>query len=286
MLTLNITVMAKFRKQNKVKALFLFILCANLSFAQLNSFIRNGVIKSYNQTKDTIIELSYLNDTIFGFYKIKYKNGKTIEEGFRNNFKVKTYYYYSNKPNSKGYFTGAKVIKYSKLLNPKDTFEMLKHDLLHSFKEGESKVYSINGKLESYCKYSIITDKENLSTINHDSCIYYYPSGNIKNIEVITPNYEIENQFYENGLLKNKIYRIMKHSELIYGTHDNYYPSGRLKNTASFSFMGRKKDGIEQEYNEKGQLILVSHFKDGLLIKSLGIDKSGKLKEIKIPPSD
>ena len=51
------------------------------------STIRDGMIASYSQNRDTLIEISYKNDTIFGEYRIKYKD-VLIEEGFRNNFKV------------------------------------------------------------------------------------------------------------------------------------------------------------------------------------------------------
>ena len=129
--------------------------------------------------------------------------------------------------------------------------------------------------------YAITTNKENISTTKQDSCVCYYMSGNIQNSELITPNYEVENQFYENGILQSKRYIILKESKSIYGTYDGYYPNGKLKKTESFSYVDTKKDGIEQEYNEKGTLISVSYYKEGLRSKLLVLDKSGKLKEIK-----
>ena len=244
------------------------------------STIRDGMIASYSQNRDTLIEISYKNDTIFGEYRIKYKD-VLIEEGFRNNFKVKKFEYYSYKPNSKGYQTGSTIIQYNKLSQPKDTFEMLKYDLENSLIEGLRKKYYANGKLKSRCMYAITTNKENISTTKQDSCVCYYMSGNIQNSELITPNYEVENQFYENGILQSKRYIILKESKSIYGTYDGYYPNGKLKKTESFSYVDTKKDGIEQEYNEKGTLISVSYYKEGLRSKLLVLDKSGKLKEIK-----
>ena len=91
-------------------------------------------------------------------YKIKFR-GKILEEGFKNNFKLKSMYYLSGIPNKKGFQTGFETIQYQKPKAFKDTFEMLKYDLSRSLVEGLKKEYYTNSQLKSKCIYHITTDK-------------------------------------------------------------------------------------------------------------------------------
>lgn len=270
-------------QKNNSWVVYLFILFNSpILIAQFSMEKREGVISAVNGLEK--ISVTYKNDTVCGnfFY---YKNSILIKTGFLDNHKAKylTEIEYNMPKYQQGESEFGVRVEYFKHKQFKDTFEMLLYDIKNSLLVGSYYQYYPNGKINGKVNYELGIDEQGKNTTYRvkDSSIWYYESGQIQDITVKRDNYKIETYYYNNGLLKSKACKMLKDSKQIYLIYDNYYPNGKLKNTATFSFVSNKKDGIEQEYNEKGTLISVSYYKEGLRSKLLGLDKSGKLKEIK-----
>jgi antitoxin component YwqK of YwqJK toxin-antitoxin module len=276
--------MEKFKislRERRSKLVFLFIILSTLEIAcaQVSVPYRNG--KFTGRRGNEVITLNYVNDTVCGEY-FYYVSEVLKESGFLDNHKAT---YISEKQYKPLNYQEAEssdgiTVEYCRKSQFKDTFEMLMFDSKNALFTKWYTEYFSNGKIKGKVKYEIIkSESEHISKYRlKDSSIWYFENGNLSNLKLRGGEFDTELNFYENGLMHKKITRIFKNDQITFISYDNFRIDGTLENSAAFSFNHNAKEGSEQSYNEKGELIAVKYFKNGAIDKSRSSERNKVLK--------
>lgn len=221
----------------------------------------NGKYVCYYENGQIEISGNYINNLLDGEKKEYYKNGqvKNIEHYTLGERDGRCTYYKENGiittdeefRRNLNYITGK--WKYYK------NGQLKSVELYHRKGVVEWKYYFPNGKLKEIRQY----EYQGIVPIEVGTWKYYYPSGKIRRIKTFDND---KTAFYhENGAL----YRVNKYTKSMnlvscFDNQENSLDKGTLKDGT----------GTVNEYNEKGELLNIATYKNGVLDdKSLSFDK-------------
>lgn len=210
----------------------------------------NGYNKFYYENGKISSEGPMRDGKPDGYWKTYYQNGKIKSEGNRKNFQLdSTWKFYSEQ----GKLTFEYTYKDGKKTGPLRTYNSAGHltveeTYVSNMKQGPAKEFYESGKLQKITPF--IEGREEGTGYEYDTAgtiitITQYKAGFIKNTERI-------NRTDINGLKQ--------------GVWKDFWPNGKVKNEGRY--VNGVKDGYFKEYNEFGNLVNVTKWSMGQLVKN------------------
>jgi antitoxin component YwqK of YwqJK toxin-antitoxin module len=241
---------------------FLFMVIMGISvlkdFAQ-EKIIENGYNKIYYPTGKLSSEGLMRNGIPDGYWKTYFPTGIIKSEGNRKNFLLDSIWTFYNEKGDTlqkiNYLVGRKngytvTFNTNSSEDPINLGKLVAKELyVNDKKEGLSYYFYNNGKLKEIVEY-----KENKK---NGVANEYNLEGNLITI-----------QKYSNGVLtdRQKINRL-DDSSLKQGLWQEYFDNGRLKNEKYYK--RGDLNGQYKEYDEKGNLILILNYRDGVIYEEM-----------------
>lgn len=237
------------------RIIYLFILSlffVSNSFAQTTqtSTNPNGYNKFYYDNGKLSSEGPMRDGKPDGYWKTYYQNGKLKSEGNRKNFELDSAWKFYNE---QGRITFEYTYRAGKKNGPLKTFDenenvVTEETYVNNMKQGLARNYFASGKLQKTIPY--VEGKEQGIGYEYDIngtiiTITEYKSGFVKNTERL-------NRRDANGLRQ--------------GAWKDFYANGKIKNEGHY--LNDKKNGYFKEYNEVGNLVNITKWENGVLVKN------------------
>lgn len=234
-----------------IKLLILLFL-PGIIFSQTSSQTNdpNGYNKFYYDNGKLSSEGPMRDGKPDGYWKTYYETGKIKSEGNRKNFQLdSTWKFY----NEQGKQTFEYTYREGKKNGPLKTYNKAgyvetEETFVNNMKQGITRSFYANGKVMKTVPF--VEGREQGMGYEYDSTgiiitITEYKAGFVKSSERI-------NRTDANGLKQ--------------GVWKEFWPNGKVK--AEGRWLNGKKDGYFKEYNEFGNLLNVTKWKDGQLVKN------------------
>jgi antitoxin component YwqK of YwqJK toxin-antitoxin module len=230
--------------------LSLFFVCN--SFAQTTQAPQdpNGYNKFYYDNGKLSSEGPMRDGKPDGYWKTYYQNGKLKSEGNRKNFELdSTWKFY----NEQGRLTFEYTYRGGKKNGPLKTYDekgkvVTEETFVNNMKQGPTQNFYTSGKLQKTTPF--VEGKEQGFGYEYDTSgtiitITEYKAGFVKNTERL-------NRRDANGLRQ--------------GAWKEFYANGKVKTEGHY--LDDKKNGYFKEYNEFGNLVTVTKWDNGVLVKN------------------
>jgi antitoxin component YwqK of YwqJK toxin-antitoxin module len=230
--------------------LSLFFVCN--SFAQTTQTPQdpNGYNKFYYDNGKLSSEGPMRDGKPDGYWKTYYQNGKLKSEGNRKNFELdSTWKFY----NEQGRLTFEYTYRGGKKNGPLRTYDekgkvVTEETFVNNMKQGPTQNFYASGKLQKTTPF--VEGKEQGFGYEYDTSgtiitITEYKAGFVKNTERL-------NRRDANGLRQ--------------GAWKEFFANGKVKTEGHY--LDDKKNGYFKEYNEFGNLVTVTKWENGVLVKN------------------
>ncbi|MBI3511666.1 MAG: toxin-antitoxin system YwqK family antitoxin [Bacteroidetes bacterium] len=232
--------------------IFLFLLAGSACFSQTGKqpVNPNGYNKFYYPNGKLSSEGNMRDGKPDGYWKTYYESGKIKSEGNRKNFELdSTWKFYTEQGKLQFEYTYAN----GKKNGPLRTYDQngkiaLEETFVNNMKQGPEKTFYPSGRVEKSTPFS--EGKEEGVSYEYDTSgtiitITEYHAGFVKSTDRI-------NRRDANGLKQ--------------GTWKEFFPNGKIKTESHY--VNDKKDGYFKEYNEFGNMVNITKWSNGELVKN------------------